>query len=256
MPSRVAERELALNCRRYVASGMRRRDVGHELRSCKRSASLMAQLEPGANRGNVLAQPVVHVSSLDCSAAYCAWPWRPSRDVRRAAALRCACKRRSAPQYAAPEQSAGQAQSTRPKRRRIVRPAPAAARCAVRLPLAAGLASVLALRPRRRGTPHRQPPVIQTQIILAIVGAVVMLVVGTSLARAFGIVGAAGLVRYRCEDRRSEGRRRHAVDARDRAGVGRRHLDAGGVHDACSCWSCCGSIESFEKAPPVFHAYG
>jgi uncharacterized membrane protein YhiD involved in acid resistance len=68
-----------------------------------------------------------------------------------------------------------------------------------RLPLAAGLASVLALRPRRRGTPQRQPSVVQTQIILAIVGAVVMIVVGTSLARAFGIVGAAGLVRYRAK---------------------------------------------------------
>jgi hypothetical protein len=68
-----------------------------------------------------------------------------------------------------------------------------------RLPVAAGLACVLALRPRRRGTPRRQPPVIQTQIILAVVGAVVMLVVGTSLARAFGIVGAAGLVRYRAK---------------------------------------------------------
>lgn len=66
-----------------------------------------------------------------------------------------------------------------------------------RLPIAAGLACVLALRPRRRGTPRRQAPVIQTQIILAVVGAVVMLVVGSSLARAFGIVGAAGLVRYR-----------------------------------------------------------
>jgi hypothetical protein len=66
-----------------------------------------------------------------------------------------------------------------------------------RLPLAAALATVLAVRPRRKGTPKRQLPVIQTQIILAIVGAVVMLVVGTSLARAFGIVGAAGLVRYR-----------------------------------------------------------
>ncbi|HEY2908039.1 MAG TPA: DUF4956 domain-containing protein [Vicinamibacterales bacterium] len=66
-----------------------------------------------------------------------------------------------------------------------------------RLPLAAGLACFLALRPRRRGTPRRQAPVIQTQIILAVVGAVVMLVVGSSLARAFGIVGAAGLVRYR-----------------------------------------------------------
>jgi uncharacterized membrane protein YhiD involved in acid resistance len=69
----------------------------------------------------------------------------------------------------------------------------------VRLPIAAGLACVLALRPRRRGTPKRQAPVIQTQIILAIVGAVVMLVVGSSLARAFGIVGAAGLVRYRAK---------------------------------------------------------
>jgi len=69
----------------------------------------------------------------------------------------------------------------------------------VRLPIAAGLACILAMRPRRRGTPPRQPAVVQTQIILAIVGAVVMLVVGSSLARAFGIVGAAGLVRYRAK---------------------------------------------------------
>jgi Domain of unknown function (DUF4956) len=69
----------------------------------------------------------------------------------------------------------------------------------VRLPIAVGLACALALRPRRRGTPPRQAPVVQTQIILAIVGAVVMLVVGSSLARAFGIVGAAGLVRYRAK---------------------------------------------------------
>jgi len=68
-----------------------------------------------------------------------------------------------------------------------------------RLPIAAGLAFVLAFRPRRKGTPPRQAPVIQTQIILAVVGAVVMLVVGSSLARAFGIVGAAGLVRYRAQ---------------------------------------------------------
>ena len=68
-----------------------------------------------------------------------------------------------------------------------------------RLPLAAALATILALRPRRRGTPKRKVPVIQTQIILAVVGSVVMLVVGSSLARAFGIVGAAGLVRYRAK---------------------------------------------------------
>jgi len=70
---------------------------------------------------------------------------------------------------------------------------------ALRLPVAAAFACILALRPRRRGTPARQAHVIQTQIILAIVGAVVMLVVGSSLARAFGIVGAAGLVRYRAK---------------------------------------------------------
>jgi uncharacterized membrane protein YhiD involved in acid resistance len=68
---------------------------------------------------------------------------------------------------------------------------------AVALPIAAALGAVLAFRPRRRGTPLRQPAVIQTQIILAVVGALVMLVVGASIARAFGIVGAAGLVRYR-----------------------------------------------------------
>ena len=70
---------------------------------------------------------------------------------------------------------------------------------AFRLPVAALLAAILAFRPRRRGTPERQLTVVQTQIILAIVGAVVMLVVGASLARAFGIVGAAGLVRYRAK---------------------------------------------------------
>ena len=67
----------------------------------------------------------------------------------------------------------------------------------VRLPLAAVLGAALALRPRRRGTPPRTAPVVQTQIILAVVGAVIMLVVGASLARAFGIVGAANLIRYR-----------------------------------------------------------
>jgi hypothetical protein len=66
-----------------------------------------------------------------------------------------------------------------------------------RLPLAAALGAVLALRPRRRGTPPRNPAVIQTQIILAVVGSVIMLVVGASLARAFGIVGVASLIRYR-----------------------------------------------------------
>ena len=72
-----------------------------------------------------------------------------------------------------------------------------AAGVGVRLPLAALLGTVLALRPRRGGTPERQPAVVQTQIILAVVGSLIMLVVGASLARAFGIVGAANLIRYR-----------------------------------------------------------
>jgi hypothetical protein len=67
------------------------------------------------------------------------------------------------------------------------------------LPLATVLGAALALRPRRRGTPNRSSQVVQTQIILAIIGALVMIVVGTSLARAFGVVGAAGLVRYRAK---------------------------------------------------------
>lgn len=67
----------------------------------------------------------------------------------------------------------------------------------IRLPLAGALGAILALRPRRRGTPERQPAVVQTQIVLAIVAALIMLVIGASLARAFGIVGAANLIRYR-----------------------------------------------------------
>jgi uncharacterized membrane protein YhiD involved in acid resistance len=70
-------------------------------------------------------------------------------------------------------------------------------KAAVSLPVAAALGAALAFRPQRRGTPPRDPAVIHTQIILALVGALVMLVVGASLARAFGIVGAASLVRYR-----------------------------------------------------------
>ncbi len=69
----------------------------------------------------------------------------------------------------------------------------------VRLPLAAVLGAVLAFRPRSSGTPERKAVVIQTQILLSIVGAIVMLVVGQSLARAFGIVGVASLVRYRAK---------------------------------------------------------
>jgi hypothetical protein len=72
-------------------------------------------------------------------------------------------------------------------------------RAVLALPIATVLGAALAFRPRRRGTPERSAPVIETQIVLAVVGATVMLVVGSSLARAFGIVGAANLIRYRAK---------------------------------------------------------
>ena len=72
-------------------------------------------------------------------------------------------------------------------------------RALLSLPFAAVCGAVLAFRPRARGTPQRSASVIQTQIVLAVVGSVVMLIVGSSLARAFGIVGVASLIRYRAK---------------------------------------------------------
>ncbi len=68
------------------------------------------------------------------------------------------------------------------------------------LPCAALLAGALGyVRPVRRGLIPRPSHVIQTQVLLAMVGAIIILVVADSLARAFAIVGAAGLVRYRAK---------------------------------------------------------
>jgi len=122
---------------------------------------------------------------------------------------------------------------------------------ALRLPMAAGFATVLALRPRRRGTPPRQTPVIQTQIILAVVGAVVMLVVGSSLARAFGIVGAAGLVRYRSkiEDPRDAGVMLSTLAIGLASGVGLWLL---GLFATGFVLALLWTIESFEKATNLF----
>jgi len=118
-------------------------------------------------------------------------------------------------------------------------------RAAVRLPIAAGLAVVLAMRPRRKGTPHRRAAVIQTQVILAIIGAVVMLVVGSSLARAFGIVGAAGLVRYRAkiEDPKDAGVMLSTLAVGLSAGVGLWML---AVFSTAFILLVLGVIESFE----------
>lgn len=64
--------------------------------------------------------------------------------------------------------------------------------------LAAVLGAALSLiRPARREIVPRSAHMIQAHILLAVVGAVIIVVVAESLARAFAIVGAAGLVRYR-----------------------------------------------------------
>jgi hypothetical protein len=68
------------------------------------------------------------------------------------------------------------------------------------LPSAALLGAAMGfIRPVRRGMVPRSSHVIQTQVLLSVVGALIILVVAESLARAFAIVGAAGLVRYRAK---------------------------------------------------------
>ena len=68
------------------------------------------------------------------------------------------------------------------------------ARIALRFSLAAFLAALLAFRPRRA---PRNPYVAQTEILMAVVAGAMMMVVGDSAARAFGIFAAASLVRFR-----------------------------------------------------------
>jgi uncharacterized membrane protein YhiD involved in acid resistance len=71
-------------------------------------------------------------------------------------------------------------------------------RISLRFLLAALLGSALAFRPRKRILAlKRNPYVSQTQILLAIVAAALMIVVGDNAARAFGIFAAVSLVRFR-----------------------------------------------------------
>lgn len=72
------------------------------------------------------------------------------------------------------------------------------ARIALRLALSALLAAVLAFRPRRDlPITQRNPNVMQSQILLAVVAAALMMVVADNAARAFGMFAAATLVRFR-----------------------------------------------------------
>src|SRR6266850_3389521 len=73
-----------------------------------------------------------------------------------------------------------------------------AARVLMRFLIAAFLAAILAFRWRRGlSITKRNPYVAQTQILLAVVAAAMMMIVGDSAARAFGIFAAASLVRFR-----------------------------------------------------------
>jgi uncharacterized membrane protein YhiD involved in acid resistance len=121
----------------------------------------------------------------------------------------------------------------------------------LRLPLAAALGAALALRPRRKGTPLRTPAVVQTQIILAVVGALIMLVIGASLARAFGIVGAASLIRYRSkiDDPKDAVVMLSALSVGLASGVG---LYALAVFATVFLMFALGVIESFEKGLKQF----
>ena len=68
----------------------------------------------------------------------------------------------------------------------------------LRLLLAALLGAALAFRPRKRILAlKRNPYVSQTQILLAVVAAALMIIVGDNAARAFGIFAAVSLVRFR-----------------------------------------------------------
>jgi uncharacterized membrane protein YhiD involved in acid resistance len=71
-------------------------------------------------------------------------------------------------------------------------------RISLRLALAALLGAALAFRPRKRILAlKRNPYVSQTQILLAVVAAALMIIVGDNAARAFGIFAAVSLVRFR-----------------------------------------------------------
>ena len=71
-------------------------------------------------------------------------------------------------------------------------------RLSLRLLLASLLGAALAYRPRKRILVlKRNPYVSQTQILLAIVAAALMIIVGDNAARAFGIFAAVSLVRFR-----------------------------------------------------------
>lgn len=65
-----------------------------------------------------------------------------------------------------------------------------------RLLLALVLGSVIAWRPWKR-TMRPRDDMVQTQILMCVAGALIASVIGDSLARAFGLVGLGGFIRFR-----------------------------------------------------------
>jgi len=73
--------------------------------------------------------------------------------------------------------------------------APTALQMLPRMALALLLGGVVAARPWRRQRPRAE--MVQTQLLMCVAGALVASVVGDSLARAFGLVGLGGFIRFR-----------------------------------------------------------
>jgi Domain of unknown function (DUF4956) len=70
----------------------------------------------------------------------------------------------------------------------------------IRLVIAALLGAFLGFRPWRRLLPNALPPareVAQAQTLIAVAGALMVVVIGHSTARAFGLVGLGGFIRFR-----------------------------------------------------------
>ena len=72
---------------------------------------------------------------------------------------------------------------------------PTATQMLPRLALALVLGGVVAARPWRKQRPRSE--MVQTQLLMCVAGALVSSVVGDSLARAFGLVGLGGFIRFR-----------------------------------------------------------
>ena len=101
-------------------------------------------------------------------------------------------------------------------------------RVTVRLALAALLTAALAFRPRKFAVLFKRNLfVAQTQILLAVVASALMMIVGDSAARAFGIFAAVSLVRFRTNIKDPKEITVLLVSLGGRAGDWRRALGAG-----------------------------